>query len=193
VSLLPHGSLPSEQEIVRRLESPYSGGKEATMPQIQLPIFPLGMTLITPEVGVECRDGKVTYFAGCLPVFQHDEDDVRTFRMITSQMVVNGSVQQVDIVRAFGVPAVSVKRAVKRYREQGPAGFYAPRRVRGAAVLTPEVVKELEDLLDKGLPVAEAASKLGLLPNTVAKAIRAGRVRAKKKESVGGDDDEEPV
>lgn len=159
------------------------------MPQIQLPIFPLGMTLITPEVGVECREGEVTYFVGCLPVFRHDEDDVRTFRMITSQMVVGGYVRQVDIVRAFGVPAVSVKRAVKRYREHGPAGFYAPRRTRGAAVLTPKVVKELEHVLDKGLPVAEAARKLGLRPNTVAKAIRAGRVRAKKKEPGDENDD----
>ena len=159
------------------------------MPQIQLPIFPLGVTLITPEVGVECRDGKVTYFVGCLPVFHHDEDDVRTFRMITSQMVVSGNVRQVDIVRAFGVPAVSVKRAVKRYREHGPAGFYAPRRGRGPAVLTEKVVKELEDLLDKGLPVAEAARRLGLRPNTVWKAVRTGRVRAKK-EPVDEDDDE---
>jgi transposase-like protein len=164
------------------------------MPQIQLPIFPPGMTLITPEVGFECRDGKVTYFAGCLPVFHHDEDDVRTFRMITSQMVVNGNVRQVDIVRAFGVPAVSVKRAVKLYREHGPAGFYAPRPVRGPAVLTKKVVEELEDLLDKGLSVADAARKLGLKPNTVVKAVRAGRVRTKKKEQVDeDDDDEEPV
>ncbi len=159
------------------------------MPQIQLPIFPLGMTLITPEVGVECREGKVTYFVGCLPVFHHDEDDVRTFRMITSQMVVGGYVRQVDVARAFGVPAVSVKRAVKCYREHGPAGFYAQRRVRGPAVLTPKVVRELEGLMDTGLSPADAASRLGLLPNTVAKAIRAGRVNAKKK-AVDEDDDE---
>ena len=160
------------------------------MPQIQLPIFPPGMTLITPEVGVECREGKVTYFVGCLPVFHHDEDDVRTFRMITSQMVVGGYVRQVDIVRAFGVPAVSVKRAVKRYRDEGPAGFYAPRKGRGPAVLTPKVVEKLEDLMDKGRPMAEAARELGLLPNTVAKAIRSGRVRGRKK-SVDKDDNEE--
>lgn len=162
------------------------------MPQIQLPIFPKGMTLITPEVGVECREGTVTYFVGCLPVFHHDVDDIRTFRMITSQMVVGGSVRQVDIVRAFGVPAVSVKRAVKRYREQGPAGFYAPRRVRGPAVLTPEVIAKLEKLIDKGLPVSEAAHELGLRPNTVAKAIRAGRVRVKKDEASDESDDEVP-
>ena len=40
------------------------------MPQLQLPIFPEGTTLITPEIAFECRDGKVTYIHGHLPVFQ---------------------------------------------------------------------------------------------------------------------------
>jgi len=34
------------------------------MPQLQLPIFPEGTTLITPEIGFECREGKVTYVHG---------------------------------------------------------------------------------------------------------------------------------
>ena len=46
------------------------------MPQIQLPIFSSGITLITNELGYECRDGTVTYFVGQLPIFQHPKDDV---------------------------------------------------------------------------------------------------------------------
>ena len=150
------------------------------MPQIQLPIFSSGITLITNELGYECRDGTVTYFVGQLPVFQHPEDDVATFRMITSQFVVNGNVRQVDISRAFGVPSISVKRAVSLYREKGAAGFYAPRRGRGASVLTPDVLETLQGLLDDGIPRAQAAHQFGLKPNTVAKAVRAGRLREKK-------------
>ena len=150
------------------------------MPQVQLPMFPVGVTHITPELGFERRDGKVTYFVGTMPVFLHDEDDLRTFRMITSQFVVNGHARQADIVRAFGVPPISVKRAVKRYREEGPAGFYKARRPRGPKVLTPDVVKQLEDLLFDGAPKAEAARQLGLKPDTVRKAILDGRVRGKK-------------
>ena len=150
------------------------------MPQIQLPIFSAGITLITNELGYESRDGTVTYFAGQLPVFRHPEDDVRTFRMITSQFVVNGNASQVDISRAFGVPAISVKRAVRLYREKGAAGFYAPRRGRGASVLTPEVLEKLQGLLDEGIPRSQAAHQLGLKPDTVAKAVKAGRLREKK-------------
>ena len=151
------------------------------MPQLQLPIFSAGITLITNELGVESRDGTVTYFTGQLPVFRHAADDLRTFRMIISQFVVNGNARQCEVARAFGIPLINVKRAVRRYRAQGPAGFYAPRRGRrGPAVLTPEVVEELQGLLDAGMEPASAARQLGLKPDTVAKAVRAGRLRKKK-------------
>ena len=153
------------------------------MPQVQLPMFPAGVTHITPELGFERRDGRVTYFVGTMPVFHHDEEDLRTFRMITSQFVVSGHARQVDIVRAFGIPAISVKRAVQRYREEGPGGFYKPRRPRGPKVLTPDVIEQLEELLFEGVPKAEAACQLGLKPDTVRKAILDGRVRGKKNQA----------
>jgi len=150
------------------------------MPQLQLPIFPAGSTQITQDLAFECRDGRVVYFHGQLPVFIHAADDVHTFRMITSQFVVNGIATQADVARAFGVTPISVKRAVKTYRRRGASGFYALRRVRGAAVLTQAVIEQLEELLAQGMERNAAARQLGLKPNTVAKAMRAGRVRGKK-------------
>ena len=73
------------------------------MPQLQSPIFPAGTTLITPEIAFECCEGKVTYVHGHLPVFQHAEGDLAAFRYFTSQLVVNGTVGQADIARAFQV------------------------------------------------------------------------------------------
>lgn len=151
------------------------------MPQLQLPMFPAGITHITDELAFERRDGTVTYFTGQMPVFRHAADDQRTFRMIVSQFVVNGNARQSEIARAFGIALVNVKRAVRRYREQGPAGFYSPRRGRrGPAVLTPAVVARLQDLLDAGVAAAQAARELTLKPDTVRKAIAAGRVQKKK-------------
>src|SRR6266581_2712703 len=80
------------------------------MPQIQMPIFPEGMKHINSELAFECREGTVYYFNGYLPVFMHDRHDLPTFRMFSSQLVVNGSSTQAEIVRAFGVPLVTVKR-----------------------------------------------------------------------------------
>ncbi|MAE70090.1 MAG: hypothetical protein CME06_06435 [Gemmatimonadetes bacterium] len=154
--------------------------EEAFMPQLQLPMFPAGAIHITAELVAEQRDGRVVYFLGNAPIMHHDVDDTRTFRMFTSQLIVNGTARSRDIIRAFGIPAVSVKRAVRLYREKGPGGFYARRKGRGPSVLTPEVLEKVQALLDAGMPRAEAAHELGLKPNTVGKAVRDGRLREKK-------------
>ena len=103
------------------------------MPQLHLPMFPTGVTHITSELAFEKKDGCITYFNGHMPVFTHEESDIATFRMITSQFCESGYARQRDIIRAFGVTSISVKRSVKLYREKGTRGFYAPRVTRGAA------------------------------------------------------------
>lgn len=147
------------------------------MPQLHLPLFPDGATHITDQLAFMKKDGQITYFNGHMPVFSHAENDVATFRMITSQFCVSGYVQQTDIIRTFGVTSISVKRSVKTYREKGPKGFYAARVTRGAAVLVDTVVAEAEELLADGASDAEVAETLKLKVNTLQKAIRAGRVR----------------
>ena len=147
------------------------------MSQLHLPMFPNGVTQITDELAFWKKDGDVTYFNGHLPVFTHAETDIATFRMITSQFCVNGRTKQSDIIRAFGVTSISVKRSVKIYREKGPKGFYAPRITRGAAVLVKSVVAEAEELFAEGASEVEVSEKLQLKRNTLQKAIRAGRVR----------------
>jgi transposase len=153
------------------------------MPQLQLPMFPSGVTHITSELAFEKRDGRITYFNGHMPVFTHEESDIATFRMITSQFCESGYARQRDIIRAFGVTSISVKRSVKLYREKGTKGFYAPRVTRGAAVLVDSVVGQIEEFLAEGVSKAEIAKRLGLKHNTLQKAISAGRIRlpAKKK------------
>ena len=82
------------------------------MPQVQLPIFPSGVTHINSEVAFEERDGKVYYFNGHLPVFVHEKSALATFRLFSTQLVINGNATQAEISRAFGVPLVTVKRYV---------------------------------------------------------------------------------
>jgi hypothetical protein len=151
------------------------------MPQLQLPIFPHGLTSITEDLAFQREDGKVVYFHGLLPVFQHDEKDLKSFRMFTSQLIANGTVRQRDIVQAFGVPLATVKRYMKRHREQGAGGFFRPARRRSASVLTVEVKQRAQALLDEGKSVPEVSREVSVAGNTLHKAIRAGRLHAFKK------------
>ena len=151
------------------------------MPQLQLPIFPEGVTHITREIAFQCKEGIVTYFYGHLPVFLHSKDDMESFRLFTSQLVVNGSVRQADIVRAFGVPRITVKRYVKLIRAQGTKGVFVPVRRRSASVLKGEAGVRAQELFDAGKSVPEVAREMEVLPNTLHKAIRSGRLHKAKK------------
>jgi hypothetical protein len=151
------------------------------MPQLQLPIFPNGLTSITEDLAFQREDGKVVYFHGLMPVFQHDERDLKSFRMFTSQLIANGTVRQRDIVRAFRVPLATVKRYMKLHREHGAAGFFRPPRRRSASVLTPEVRQRAQAWFDEGKSVPEVSSEIGVAGDTLRKAIHAGRLHAFKK------------
>jgi transposase-like protein len=155
------------------------------MAQLQLPVFPEGVTQLSCDLGVCCRDGRVSYFYGTLPVFTHGVKDLKSFRMFTSQLYLEGKVKQMDLVRVFGVSQASVKRAVKLHTEAGPGGFWRARPTRGPSVLTPEVLQQAQAQLDQGRSLAEVAAALGVKYNTLYKAVQAGRLHERfKKKSV---------
>jgi transposase len=151
------------------------------MPQLQLPIFPEGLIRIAEDLAFQRENGQVVYIHGMLPVFQHDEKDLKSFRMFTSQLIANGTVRQCDIVQAFGVPLATVKRYMKVYREQGNAGFFRLPRRRSASVLTPEVKQRTQTLLDEGKSVPAVSREIGVAGDTLRKAIHDGRLHAFKK------------
>jgi len=100
--------------------------------------------------------------------------------MFTAQLVCQGACRQMDIVRAFGVSPISVKRAVKRYRQEGVAGFYRSRKGRGGGVLKAAVLGQAQELLDRGRSRSEVAAELEIKPDTLRKAINQGRLREGK-------------
>jgi transposase len=153
------------------------------MAQLQLPVFPVGVTQLSTDLGVSCREGRVSYFYGTLPVFTHDEKDVKSFRLFTSQLYVEGKVKQADIVKVFGVSAISVKRAVKLYEAAGPGGFWRARPTRGPSVLRAEVLKQAQEQLDQGGKLREVAAQLGVKYDTMRKAVRAGRLHEAEKKT----------
>ena len=155
------------------------------MPQALLPLVPDGATPINDFLNVVRRDSQWTYFLGVRPVFEHAEKDQRSFRMFTAQLICQGTCQPSEIVRTFGVSANSVKRSVKKFREQGIESFYQPRRGRGATVVTPEIASEAQTRLYRGESRQQVADQLGLKPDTLRKAILQGRVSEPHRDQQG--------
>jgi len=151
------------------------------MPQMQLPIFPVGAQNLTPEIGFECRQDQVTYFNGHLPVFTHHKTDVQSFRLITAQWIEQGLISQADVVRSFGISPTTIKRYMKRFRKGGSKALFSPSAKRQGNKLTPGRLLEAQQLLNQNLGVPELSQKLGVLPTTLHKAIDDGRLQGFKK------------
>jgi hypothetical protein len=155
------------------------------MPQLQLPIFPADVTEINSRIAVQKDGTTIWYIHGHLPVFQHAEGDVQSFRMFTSQMIAGGTVKPKEIVKTFGVPMITVKRYVKLYRDHGSKGFYETKpRHSSASVLKGEALEQAQRLLAEGRSVPEVAKELKILANTLLKAIHAGRLRGSPKKTM---------
>lgn len=150
-------------------------------PQTFIPIFATGVVQINPDLAYQKEDGRVYYFNGhAMPVFSHAENDIKSFKMIVSQFCVHGNAKQAEIIRTFGLPPITLKRAVKIFRTEGAAGFFinkSPKRK--PRVLTPEVIVEVQQMLDDGFSPRLIAEKLDLKQNTLEQAIRKGRLKKK--------------
>jgi hypothetical protein len=152
------------------------------MPQMFIPLFSEGLSHINSGLAYQKKDARIYYFNGHqMPVFSHNEKDIPSFRMIMSQFYVNGHATQSEIVKAFGLPPITLKRAVKTFRMHGPSGFY-PRTLkpqRKPRVLTDQVISEVQKRLDEGIKTKEIALELKLKEDTLQKAIRDGRLKKK--------------
>ena len=147
------------------------------MPQMNLPIFSSGTRLINAMIGLETRNGEIRYFSGPMPVFYHAENDLASFGMFISQLYINGNCTQMELVRAFGVSQNFVKRSVKKHREFGPRIFFQDRVVKKIpSILTDNVLKTAQALLNGGHSKCEVAQALNIKQNTFGKAIRDGRL-----------------
>jgi hypothetical protein len=153
------------------------------MPQVQMPLFPVGTKPITSELAFERREGQVVYFNGQLPVFTHPVEDLASFRLFTTQLIVNGTATQGEIVKAFGVPVITVKRCCRQYREGGASVFFKPPARRQGHRLTAERLAQAQALLDAGRSVPVISAQLNILASTLHKAIDDGRLKQVKKKS----------
>jgi transposase len=147
------------------------------MPTTLFPVYPEGSTFLSTWIVVKPIENYIYYFNGEMVIFMHHKDDYKSFRFITSQMVVLNDVKQVTIVKVFEVSKASVKRWVKLYRREGPSGFYRPREGKKSGnVLTAEVLQEIQARLNYGDTPKEIEDTYGIKADTIRKAIQSGRL-----------------
>ena len=144
-------------------------------------MFPAGCVEINHDLACRTEGDAVIYFNGHLPVFTHAKDDLGSFRLFTSQLIVQGSATQGQIAKAFGVPLVAIKRGTKLYRERGAAGFFVAPARREGTKLNAAKLEQARGLILAGHRLVWVSEQTGVLIDTLRKAIQGGRLPAQKK------------
>jgi len=148
--------------------------------QAILPLIPAGSTQINALVSVFRDEKSWMYCVGVQPFAVHAATDRRTFYVTVAQLIEVGACRPCEIVRSFGVSKRSVLRAVARHRDGGTEAFFSPRGGRrGGTVLTPDVLVEVQRLLDGGVSRAEVARKVEVSSDALRKALADGRLVAR--------------
>lgn len=147
-----------------------------------LPLIPKGASKINDIVSIWRENDRCTYFLGCNPIYYHDSNDSRMFRMVTAQLIESGTCRQCEIINAFGVSKSSVIRSQQTLREGGPGAFFKPRKGRtGGTVITQAVRKKAQALLDQGESRRYVADALSIRYDTLRKAFNDGRLFERKR------------
>ena len=116
-------------------------------------------------------------------MYRHKENDYRMFRLVSAQLIDSGSCRNCEIVASFGVSKSSVQRCVKKYRSYGAASFFKPRKSSPRSrVMSFEVLKSAQTLLDEGHNRSEVSDELNIKRSTLCKAINDGRLVERSQE-----------
>jgi hypothetical protein len=148
--------------------------------QLLLPIFPGEVKLITPTLGVFARDGIVNYLHCGVPIYSHAAADLNSFRYISSNFILQGLCNKVEISRCFGVSYDSVKRNARRLAEQGERAFFGGDHRGGHCYkLVASVLDRMQRQLDAGMSNSEIARLAGVTEGAVRYAIKQGKLKKK--------------
>ena len=146
--------------------------------QLILPLFPVKTEMITPTLGIYKRDSIITYLHCGVPIYSHAEEDLMSFRYITSKFIVQGLCRLIEISDCFHVSYDSVKRYVKRLEEMGEAGFFSKgNRMGHSSKLLPAVIERMQRYMDKGKSNSEIARLEDVTEGAIRYALKKGQLK----------------
>ena len=151
------------------------------MQQTILPLIPQEATPINEWVSVWNDGTHWTYFLGTHPISRHAAGELRLFRLTAAQLIDSGACRPCQVIKTFGVSKSSIDRALRCYRQEGPEGFFKAKGSRGkGTVMSAQVLKEAQVLLDEGLEKRAVAEALKVPLDTLRRAVWDGRLRQER-------------
>ena len=148
--------------------------------QIILPLFPSELTLITPTLGFEEKNGFVYYFHSGMPIYTHPKSNLQAFRYITSNFVERGLCTRRDIADAFNVSYDSVKKNVLKFKKERENAFFGKESRHGHSYkLVGETIKKVQSKLETGQSILSIAKEEDISEGAIRAAIKRGALKKK--------------
>ena len=146
-----------------------------------LPLQPPQATPIGRVWSMLDADGWTSYMRYLDIVDGHPSDDKPARLRRMAQIAHLRDATQLEIAAAFGVTRMTVHRALRRWREQGEAGFRQPRRPRRRTALDEAARQRAQQGLALGRSLRAMAAELGVSHETLRSYVQAGLVAAPTK------------
>lgn len=148
--------------------------------QILLPLFPPELTLITPTLGFEEKNGFVYYFHSGAPIYTHPKSNLKAFRYITSNFVERGLCTRRDIADAFDVSYDGVKKNVLKFKKEGENAFFGKDARHGHSYkLVGETLERVQEKLSNGQSILSIEKEENITEGAIRAAIKRGALKKK--------------
>ena len=106
--------------------------------------------MITLTLGVREQNGFIYFLHSGMPIFSHENGNLKKFRYITSNLILQGLCTNQDIVDTFHVSTDSVRRWKRLLSEKGEQAFFIDETRHGwSHKLLPPVLVLIQENLDQ--------------------------------------------
>jgi transposase len=153
--------------------------EEAPMPtQLHIPVPPGDAQEVNAVVAMVQREEQVAYFASGVPLFVHRVDDLVGRRVAAVQMMELGLARQDELSAALQVNRTTLYRQQRKLQTHGVLGVVDGKRgPRGPHRFTADKRDQVEELLQAGVSIRQAAARVGVTEGTIRHAVRRGELR----------------
>jgi len=146
--------------------------------QLQVPVQPGDAREINAVVAVVEREEQVAYFASGVPLFVHRADDLVGRRVAAVQMMQLGLAGQDELSAALHVNRTTLYRQQRKVQAHGVLGVVNGKRgPHGPHRFTADKRNQVQELLQAGVSIRQAAARVGVTEGTIRHAVRRGELR----------------
>ena len=146
--------------------------------QLHVPVPPGDAQEINAVVAMVQREEQVAYFASGVPLFVHRTDDAVGRRVAAVQMMELGLARQDELSAALHVNRTTLYRQQRKLQAHGVLGVVDGKRgPRGPHRFTADKRDQVEELLQAGVSMRQAAARVGVTEGTIRHAVRRGQLR----------------